>query len=49
MGHTYSGVFIHCIFSTKERRPLIAEDRETGLYNYLGGIAKGEGLSLIAA
>lgn len=49
MGHTYASIFIHCIFSTKDRMPLIAEDRMAGLYAYLGGIARSEGLDLIAA
>ena len=49
MGHTYASNFIHCIFSTKERRPLIAPDRRSCLYAYFGGIAKGEGFSLIEA
>lgn len=41
--------FVHCIFSTKERRPLLAVDRMPDLFAYLGGIAKGEGFDLIAA
>jgi len=49
MSHTYVGNFIHCIFSTKERRRLIAPAKRIGLYNYLGGIAKGEGFALLAA
>jgi REP element-mobilizing transposase RayT len=49
MAHTYASNFIHCIFSTKDRRPLIAVSRMIGLYAYLGGIAHGEGLSLLAA
>lgn len=49
MAHTYASNFIHCIFSTKERRPLISADRKSELYNYLGGVAKGEGFALIAA
>ncbi len=49
MAHTYASNFIHCIFSTRERRPLIPAERTTGLYAYLGGIARGEGLTLIAA
>ena len=49
MGHTYAGNFIHCIFSTKGRKPLIAADRMAGLHAYLGGIARSEGFSLIAA
>jgi putative transposase len=49
MAHTYASNFIHCVFSTKERRPLIPAGRTTELYAYLGGIARGEGFSLIAA
>lgn len=49
MGHTYASNAIHCIFSTKERRPLIAPDRQSGLFAYLSGIARGEGIRLIEA
>ena len=49
MAHTYASNFIHCVFSTKDRRSLIPEARTTELYAYLGGIARGEGFSLIAA
>ncbi len=49
MAHTYASNFIHCVFSTKDRRALIPADRTTELYAYLGGIASGEGFSLIAA
>jgi hypothetical protein len=37
MAHTYATNFVHCIFSTKERRPLIPPDRMSGLYSYFGG------------
>jgi REP element-mobilizing transposase RayT len=49
MAHTYASNFIHCIFSTKDRRPLIPAARTTELYAYLVGIAHGEGLPLVAA
>lgn len=49
MAHTYVSIFIHCVFSTKERRPLIPSARTAELYAYLGAIARGEGFSLIAA
>ena len=48
MAHTYTSNFIHCVFSTKERRPLIAANRMTGMYAYLDGIAKSEGFLLAA-
>ena len=49
MAHTYSSNFIHCVFSTKNRRSLIPEARNTELFAYLGGVARDEGFSLIAA
>jgi len=49
MAHTYASNFIHCVFSTKDRRPLIQASRMSELLAYLGGIARSEGFSLIAA
>jgi REP element-mobilizing transposase RayT len=49
MAHTYASNFVHCVFSTKDRRSLIPASRTAELYAYLGGIARGEGFSLIAA
>jgi putative transposase len=49
MAHTYASNFIHCIFSTKNREPLISPNRMPELYDYLGRIAKAEGFTLIAA
>jgi len=49
MPHTYANNFVHCVFSTKERRPLIPTARTAELYAYLGSIARGEGFSLISA
>lgn len=49
MGHTYARVFIHCIFSTKNREPTLLPERRVPLGNYLGGIAKSEGFHLIEA
>jgi len=49
MGHTYASNFVHCVFSTKNRRPLIERERRQGLYAYFGGISKGEGFTLIEA
>jgi putative transposase len=49
MSHTYANNSIHCVFSTKDRLPLIRAARTEELYAYLGGIASGEGFSLVAA
>jgi putative transposase len=40
MAHSFTSSLFHCIFSTKERRPLISPDLEERLWPYLGGIAR---------
>ena len=42
MGHTYSNLLIHVIFSTKDRRPLILRPHAERLYAYMAGIARKE-------
>jgi putative transposase len=42
MGHTYSNLLIHVIFSTKDRRPLISADCFQRLIEYLCGLARQE-------
>ncbi len=37
MGHAYSSNFVHCVFSTKDRAPLI--DNPEHLWAYISGIA----------
>lgn len=49
MAHTYASNIVHCVFSTKDRRPLIPAARTDELHAYLVGIARGEGFELIAA
>ena len=49
MAHTYASNFIHCVFSTKDRRSLIPAARTAQLHAYLVGIAQGEGFSLVAS
>jgi REP element-mobilizing transposase RayT len=49
MPHTYASNFIHCIFSTKDRRPTIRDEKMPELLAFFGGIAKGEGFELIIA
>jgi REP element-mobilizing transposase RayT len=41
MPHTYCFSFYHCVFSTKERRKIIAPDVQGRLWAYMGGIARG--------
>ena len=42
MGHTYSNLLLHVVFSTKQRRPLIHDAIRQRLYEYMGGIAREE-------
>jgi REP element-mobilizing transposase RayT len=40
MGHTYTSLLFHCVFSTKERRAWIDPELQERLWPYLGGIAR---------
>ena len=42
MGHTYSSIFHHLVWSTKERLPIIKPTYRMRLYDYIGGIIKTE-------
>lgn len=42
MGHTYSNILLHTIFSTKDRRRMIDDSMRVRLNEYLGGIARAE-------
>jgi len=49
MGQSYTCLHHHVIFSTKDRRSLITPDFRQRLYNYIGGIIKGQKGQLLAA
>lgn len=49
MAHSYTRLYYHAVFATKNRQPWIALDIRQRLYDYMGGIVKAEnggGLSL---
>jgi len=48
MGHTYCCSLFHCIFSTKERRRLIAPELQARLWAYMGGIAREHDMKALA-
>lgn len=48
MAHTYCSFLFHCVFSTKGRRRLIAEDGRERLWSYIGGIAREHGMKALA-
>ena len=41
MSNTYTKIYIHYVFSTKHRHPMITVDLEENVWSYLGGIAQG--------
>jgi len=49
MASTFTSLLYHVVFSTKGRRPLIAQGWSDDLYAYMGGIARAEGGSLRCA
>jgi putative transposase len=38
--HSFVSCLMHCVFATKERRPLITPELQARLWPYLGGIAR---------
>lgn len=48
MAHAYTSLFIHCVFSTRDRRHLIPADLQPQLWAYIGGIARQHGMKALA-
>jgi REP element-mobilizing transposase RayT len=48
MLHTYVSGLVDCVFSTKNRRNIIASEKLSNLWSYLGGIARKNGFKAIA-
>ena len=42
MGASYTNLLYHIIFSTKNRRPIIATENTQELYRYIGGIIRSQ-------
>ena len=49
MAHSYVCVYVHVVFSTKDRRPLMPEEKTRSLWKYLAGIANNYGMKALAA
>lgn len=43
MATTFANLLYHVVFSTKDRLPLIRDEIRESLYEYMGGIIRGEG------
>ena len=40
MGHTYTKLIVHVVFSTKDRLPFLHQDRRPDVFSYMGGILR---------
>lgn len=49
MAQTLTSLFIHIVFSTKHRVPIITPEVEPDLFSYMGGILKNNSSPLLAA
>ena len=49
MGHTFSRLLLHVVFSTKKRRNSLYRDMRGDLFGYLRGIARNEGVHVLSA
>ena len=49
MPQSFGSLYFHLIYSTKNREPIITEDLEPRLYEYLGGILRNQEGKLVAA
>ena len=47
MSHTYISDFVHCVFSTKDRRDLIPAEVQSDLWAFVGGIARKNGFKAL--
>jgi putative transposase len=48
MANSYTVCFMHCVFSTKERRQQITDDFRDRLWAHVGGVARENGMKAIA-
>lgn len=48
MASTYSQIYIHIIFSVKDREPLLKDNFRMEVFGYIRGILKNKGMRLLA-
>lgn len=48
MSHSYVSSLYHCVWSTKQRRPMMTAELRDRLWPYLGGIAKNNRMKCLA-
>ncbi len=44
MANTYTSLHYHIVFSTKNREPWLVASKEVRIWEYLGGIARTNGM-----
>ena len=49
MSHTFCSSLFHCVLSTRERTKVIVPDLQERLWAYMGGIARENGMTALAA
>jgi len=49
MPQSFTSLYFHLVFSTKQRQPLLDADLRPRLFEYIGGILRGRGGTLISA
>lgn len=47
MANTYTNLFVHVVFSVKERRPLLNNELRSELFSYIIGIAKAKNFQIL--
>ncbi len=47
MAHSYLTIYVHVVFSTRERRKLIRAEQQQRLWRYLAGIARHHGMKAL--
>jgi REP-associated tyrosine transposase len=46
--HSFTSIFVHCVWSTKNREPILTSDVRERLWPYLGGIARENKIKALA-
>ena len=46
--HSFNSCLMHCVFSTRERRPYLTSEIRDRLWSYLGGIARENDMKALA-
>ena len=48
MANSYISLYVHIVFSTKERQAMITPDLQNRLWAYIGGIARGNHMKALS-